>query len=149
MMILYHADMTEFLQEFKVFSHLGVCVLMLVITKTHTHGSGATVTHKLREVLSRPTWCLSGAQQALPWDLWEHLTHIQWSQLCRSFHLSRATAYHDTVATCHSVTIVHVWVLRMHPCHTSWNHVVQGWMALIDSDGSVRLKLARIRLRSK
>lgn len=37
MMILYHADMTEFLQEFKVFSHLGVCVLMLVITKTHTH----------------------------------------------------------------------------------------------------------------
>lgn len=149
MMILYQADITQFLQEFKVFSHLGDCVLVLVITKTHTHGSGATVTHKLREVLSRPTWCLSGARQALPWDLWEHLTHIQWSRLYRSFHFSRATAYHDTVATCHSVTIVHVWVLRKHLCHTSWNYVVQGWMALIDSVGSVRLKLAGIRLRSK
>lgn len=74
MMILYQADVTEFLQEFKVFSHLGVCVLVLVIMKTYTHGSGATVTLKLREVLSRPTWHLSGARRALPCDLWEHLT---------------------------------------------------------------------------
>ena len=38
MMILYQADRTQFLQEFKVFSHLGVCVLVLVTVKTHTHG---------------------------------------------------------------------------------------------------------------
>lgn len=38
MMILYQADRTQFLQEFKVFSHLGVCVLVLVTVKTYTHG---------------------------------------------------------------------------------------------------------------
>ena len=57
-----------------IFTPRSVCPRAGHYEDIHTHWSGATVTLKLGEVLSRPTWHLSGARRALPWDLWEHLT---------------------------------------------------------------------------
>lgn len=144
-MILYQADVTEFLQEFKVFSH-PVCVLMLyedIHTWEWSHSDSQTPGK------SYPGHLASfRADELCHATLWEHLTPF--SDLdSAGFPLLRAAAYHDTVVTCHSVTVVHLWLLRKHPCHTSWKYVVQGWMVLIDSDGSERLKLAGDRLRSR
>ena len=73
--ILYQADITKFLQDLWIFSHLGVCILTLVLTNTHR---------------SRTKWLTNAGKSC---------SCNHWSQLCRSCHYSHVSAYSDAVVT--------------------------------------------------
>lgn len=121
LIILCLADITKFLQELWVFSHVGGCVCILTLVIANTHGVETEVAHKCGQVVWGPAWCLSGA---LPCGQLKHCT--QRSRLSRSCHFSLASASIDTVTADHPWSL-HLHLCRKCSCHVSWNHVIQTW----------------------
>lgn len=147
MMILYQADVTEFLQEFKVFSHLSVCPRAGHYEDIHTrewsHSDSQT-----QEILSRPTWHLSRSPTSSAMRPMEHLTPFSDLDSAEVSTSPEPLPLPWHCCHCHSVTVVHLWLLRKHRVtHAICGARLDGpnWQWWVWEAG----KLAGIRLRSK